>query len=540
MKTLTRITSGPAVMSGKPCLRGLRVTGGTIVGLVAAGHSRQEGKEAEPMGSVSLRRSPMARRLVLALLLAVATVARASTPLTITMHPGARQTFQGFGASLAESPGPYGRISQADRDTLARLVWQDCRFRILRLWFSPPAFAPHPGERDSAEFLRDYVTSGMTADAQRAGASTLLLAPNQVPAYLGKGDVITSQGITDYANLLADFIRKVKDENGITFAASGVLNEPHDGHPIIQANQWAEMVRGFRKALDERGLQLVAIIAPEHASGGDAYCMQSLESIRRDTEAWRALGGAASHSYNMGVTERMAALAGDKPFWMTEAAANGPEEPGDALAAASLAARVLNDLNHRTTDWIHFIAYHLADPADDQTRMIRYWTTPFRYEILQKYSYYQQLSQTFDVGAVFRHSTSSLGDPEMTWTYGKKPKLVAAAARNADGTWAVGLANFTHTSCADRRDNEDQHGFPAETFDVTVVIDELRAAGDLIMQVNRSNHGINNRPAGTVTLRHGCVTLRDVAPCDLITLRASRSRGVEELLHEGALSTPTC
>jgi len=26
---------------------------------------------------------------------------------------------------------------------------------------------------------------------------------------LGKGDVITSQGIADYANLLADFIRKV-------------------------------------------------------------------------------------------------------------------------------------------------------------------------------------------------------------------------------------------------------------------------------------------------------------------------------------------
>jgi len=42
MKTLTRITFDPAVMGGKPCLRGLRVTVGTIVGLVAAGHSRQE------------------------------------------------------------------------------------------------------------------------------------------------------------------------------------------------------------------------------------------------------------------------------------------------------------------------------------------------------------------------------------------------------------------------------------------------------------------------------------------------------------------
>jgi len=473
----------------------------------------------------------MARLLVLVLLLAAGTVARANTPVTITVHPGARQTFQGFGASLSEYPEPYGRVSQADRDTLARLVWHDCRFRILRLWFSPPAFAPHPGERNTAEFLRDYVTSGIIADAQRAGATTLLLAPNAVPAYLGKGDVITSQGITGYANLLADFMREVRDENGIAFAASGVLNEPHDGHPIIEANQWADMVKAFRKALDERGLQSVAIIAPEHASGGDAYCMRSLESIRRDPAAWRALGGAASHSYNMGVTEPMAALVGDKPFWMTEAAANGPEKPGNALAGASLAARVLNDLNHRTTHWIHFIAYHVADPTDDQTRIIRYWTNPFHYERLQKYWYYQQLSQAFEVGAVFRHSTRTAGDPEMTWTYGKKPKLTAAAARNADGTWAVGLANFTDASFTDRRGKEDQNGFPAETFDVTVVIDELRGAGALNMQVHRSSHGINNRPAGTVTLTDGCVTVREVGPCDLITLRASRSQTGESRPH---------
>jgi hypothetical protein len=326
------------------------------------------------------RQSPwrsLLRLLLFALLLAATTGARANTSLTIAVHPGARQTFQGLGASLVEDPQPYRRISQEDRNALAHFVWHDCGFRILRLWFSPPAFAPHPGERKTAEFLRNYVTSGMIADAQRAGATTLLLAPNAVPSYLGEGDVITSQGITDYANLLADFIRKVKDENGITFAASGVLNEPHDAHPLIEANQWADMVKAFRKALDERGLQSVAIIAPEHASGGDAYCMQALESIRRDPEAWRALGGAASHSYNMGVTGPMAARVGDKPFWMTEAAANGPEDPGDALAGASLAARVLNDLNHGTTHWVHFIAYHLADPRDDQTRMIRYWTEPF-------------------------------------------------------------------------------------------------------------------------------------------------------------------
>ena len=36
--TLERVTASSAVMGGKPCVRGTRVTVGTIVGLVAAEH----------------------------------------------------------------------------------------------------------------------------------------------------------------------------------------------------------------------------------------------------------------------------------------------------------------------------------------------------------------------------------------------------------------------------------------------------------------------------------------------------------------------
>ena len=42
MKQLTRITLNPKVMGGKPCIRGLRVTVGTVVGLLAAGHTIDE------------------------------------------------------------------------------------------------------------------------------------------------------------------------------------------------------------------------------------------------------------------------------------------------------------------------------------------------------------------------------------------------------------------------------------------------------------------------------------------------------------------
>ncbi len=45
---LDRITRNPEVMGGKPCLRGMRVTVGTVVGLIAAGHSNQEILAAYP------------------------------------------------------------------------------------------------------------------------------------------------------------------------------------------------------------------------------------------------------------------------------------------------------------------------------------------------------------------------------------------------------------------------------------------------------------------------------------------------------------
>jgi uncharacterized protein (DUF433 family) len=42
MKGLTRITFDPNMMGGKPCIRGMRVTVGMIIGLLATGHSKEE------------------------------------------------------------------------------------------------------------------------------------------------------------------------------------------------------------------------------------------------------------------------------------------------------------------------------------------------------------------------------------------------------------------------------------------------------------------------------------------------------------------
>jgi uncharacterized protein (DUF433 family) len=48
MPQIDRITFDPAVMGGKPCIRGLRVTVATVLGLLAAGRSRDEILHAYP------------------------------------------------------------------------------------------------------------------------------------------------------------------------------------------------------------------------------------------------------------------------------------------------------------------------------------------------------------------------------------------------------------------------------------------------------------------------------------------------------------
>jgi len=48
MTSFQRVTFDPAVMGGKPCIRGMRVTVGTIIGLLASGNSQNDILRAYP------------------------------------------------------------------------------------------------------------------------------------------------------------------------------------------------------------------------------------------------------------------------------------------------------------------------------------------------------------------------------------------------------------------------------------------------------------------------------------------------------------
>ena len=445
----------------------------------------------------------------------------APVPLTITVQSGPRQAFAGLGASIFPwTPAKVynAQVSPAQTREMARLLWHDARLRSVRLWI-------HPGEEPVSYYVDGYVGTRKLPDALAAGATDLILAPDHLPPAMNDGHgYIRNDAIPQYAALLAGFIADFKAQTGILINHCGVLNEPND-RPVKPSDaQWPVLIKALRAALNARGLQAVGIVAPESANcGPDAYAV--VDSIHADPAAWRDLEGIATHSYNNAATEDMAGRRRGKQYWTTEAggSANADEKAGDRLQAAGASSRFLNDVNHGVTHWQFFIGTEYDDPAGNTDRILKYdpqtAARPFHLTVLQKYYSLKQLSAVFDAGAVFRHSLSS-SEGEMTFTYGKKPHLNAAAARNPDGSWAIGLSNFTAPEFQDSDNPADfplhNSGYHAQVYAVTVRVPELAQVPSLRFAVHRSG----SASPETAVMHHGILTVPSVGPLDLVTLRS--------------------
>ena len=452
--------------------------------------------------------------------------------LTITTEAGARQTFCGLGASIFPwtTAALYKtQVTPEQNAQMARLLWHDAHFRSARLWMHPTDCDPALGKNGVGFYVNGYFHSGKLPAAIKAGLKDMILAPNEIPDHMGDGHgFIQDTEIANYASILADFIRDFKAQTGILINYAGILNEPNDRPVKFRDAQWPVMIKAFRRVLDQRGLRAVKIIAPESANcGADAYA--TVDAIHADAQAWNALNGVATHSYNNAATADMAKRAVGKEYWITEAGGtfDGDEDAGNALQAASAASRFLNDINHGVTHWMFFIGAEQADPRGNTGRILKFDLNPYRLTVLQKYYYWKQISETFDVGAILRHSTSDL-DGEMTYTYGKKPHCNAAVARNPDGTWGIGLSNYTAPEFGDADDPKDfalhNSGYLAQNYAVTVKIAELAKIKELRFAMRRSNSGVGDAEIGTLVMRYGEITVPNAGPLDLITLRSIKSK----------------
>jgi O-glycosyl hydrolase len=483
----------------------------------------------------------------------------AATSVTITVDSQPRQTFGGLGAS-SWGPKEYMRLAPARRAKLNDLIWRDTGFNSMRLWAHLKDYTTAPGQRSFKNAFPDEALT-LIQDGQAAGVKHIVLGPYEVPGYLlerlpgmiGKDGKqkpgpphLKSDQFDEHAAVIADFIRDLRDESHITIEATGVQNEPNDVADCqFTPAEMVQSVKLLRAALDSRGLQQVKIIAPETVgcdgtwfwannsvtlvdnpeAGGEPLAYAMVDALKADEVAWKALGGISTHSYDGAATERMAntIVGTGKDYWMTEFCVGGLEDPGDFFRASVESATFLSDVNNRVNYWLHFIDYVSNDRNDNGPRLIAYdgniagdgWL-----KVFEQYYYLKQLGRTFDVGAVFRQSISSL-ESDMTWGRGHTPRITAAAARIPDGSWSNGISDYTSDNFPHHDWNEtSMKGKPAQSFAVTVNIEELAKAGELRFTVQRIGPRAKDSSTEAVIVRDGRMTLT-INPFELVTLRSS-------------------
>jgi len=451
--------------------------------------------------------------------------------VTVTIGPEQRQTFKGFGANIMGGPDFY-KLSEEDHAQLAEALYgDDMRFNSMRLWFYTYHFRE---DRDQGlkDFQERYVNNGILRHARNAGMTKLLMCGDMYPPQWTTKDekgreIIKPETYPLYAQRLAETVAGTRDEDGVTIDYVALQNEP-GAHDPFRPQDFPGLIKALRTALDERGLEDVQIVAPSTADVGTSF-FKMVELTRADPEAWAALDVLAGHSYAAASNPRAAKIVEEtgKPLWMTEAS-NAP--PNDSRAATNNTGLAMNDLNHMASVWMWFIGY--ATPAPDEIRgggngprLMMFETEPFRIIRPLKFYYFQSLSHTFDVGAVFRQPMSQT-EGTMQWP-GKTappPRITVTAAKNPDGSFGVAALNYTvgpdtPPATSDLWPWPRRPGHTQQSFDVTIVIDELADAGSVPMTVHRCGEGLERVQEDDVMLTDGKVTIT-VNPMQLVTLRS--------------------
>lgn len=394
------------------------------------------------------------------------------------------------------------------RDRMLDLVYRDLPVSTLRVWLRYKETATL--DELKAAFYAGYVDNGMLAAIRARGVKQLLLAP-------ARGETAPVESMQSYTRRVAQFIKDIELERGVRIDVTGIANEPAG----FSAAQLAEAAWRLRAELDARGLQRVGVIGPECASA-DACMTRAIDAMKADPAVWAALRGIASHTYNMGANDAIAnRIAGTgKEYWQTEAGKQTmwrgtEEELGNDAEASTVAARFLSDMNHLVTHWFWFMGVQVYDPhpqRDGGQELVRPNNSTGGIKIFTKYYYLKQLlTQTFDRGAVFRQATS-MQERDMGWTYGQKPAITVAAARNPDGSWGIGVVNTTGIP-----DNSISEYYPAATYEVTI---QLPPQAPLRFALSRSSATASLQSEGEMMANAARQIKVVVRSHELVTLRS--------------------
>ncbi|NDP19555.1 MAG: hypothetical protein GZ091_00530 [Paludibacter sp.] len=252
-----------------------------------------------------------------------------------------------------------------------------------------------------------------------------------------------------------------------------------------------------RTLFDSNGLKDIGIIGPStveffpknhiDAAHVAAYdCKLGDDSlyytaINNSPAAMAALKGFSMQDYGLGISTYMQniTLASGKESWVSLAATDdaGNNNANWMLPAIS-AAQYLSDVNHGATHFTHWSSGQFIQDG-----------TPSNPIFQGRFYVFKALNEIFDVGSVFRISTSTpyLYSSDMQWKYLKEPDIISATTKNLDGSFGIGIVNLTGLNAEHRFLN--YYSANEKTIVVTLNIPELANVPLLSLTVSRIRSG---------------------------------------------------
>ena len=436
--------------------------------------------------------------------------------ITVTVNPTPKQTFKGAGFNVTNFNewNAFFNASEGDKRNFMKRLVTEGKFEIARPW---PMSNTKQLYFDS-KLIPYMVDAGMDNVAIFGGLNDDDGVPN--PCTNAQGRAVY------YANQIAEL--KAAGYKVTHFDIRNKSNSHQFGNCRMEPQDVINAIKAARVEFDKKGLQSVQIIGPgtiefwprDHI---DANHLQSytvprgddslyFATIGADPAAVSAMGAFSFQDYGKGATTFMESVVkkSGKDFWCSLAATD--DAPGDNsnwMLAAISSAQYLSDVNHGVTHFTHWSMGQLVrndNPANPQFH--------------SRYHAFKSLNSTFDVGAVFRGSTSSPAAPtsDMHWEYYKEPDIISATARNPDGSFGIGVVNLTGLDAEHRWLN--YYANNSKTISLTINVPELANTPSVTFRLWKMKSGDGSiSDAGNVTMTNGKLTMQ-VGSMEIYSLRS--------------------
>lgn len=426
----------------------------------------------------------------------------AQGPVLITVDPRPRQIFKAFGLSHARADNKIlAKLPDLIIENALNTLYSELPVDILHVWLN--ATYEWPADRMLSEFRTAYLERDVLKRTMLRNMPQILLGPSQNHRAL----TISPQ---EYAESICEVIKRLKSEDKITISSTGISNEPGKD---FSDDAMISCILRLRSELDKAGLKDVNIVAPESASV-NSRALQMISAIKSTPAAWDALGGIATHSYNMATNDGLAALTEDKALWITEAGVmlEQGSEAGDTtlqkMEAATVAGRFLADINHGATHWLWFVGLTAHAVPNWKYAGLAEFDQNGQLTLYPRFYYLRHLLKVFTKGSVIRRCIS-IESGTMAWGYGPKPRITAAYATNNEGKVRVGIVNSTSIVST-----TNGRYAPSQEIECTFSL----PIANRTMLVIATTSDCRTEPRGTIRISENGSFKIKILPLELVTL----------------------